>query len=70
MLVCTQDGHWVIGNYDDPRIELMSPHERSHVQIRKRETPIECAPVLVKRLSCICSVRASPIVGLDLAQFA
>jgi hypothetical protein len=51
--VCTEDFHWVIWNYDDARIEWISLHERSHVRIRQRETPIERAPVLVKRLSYI-----------------
>ena len=67
--VQTEEGGWVIWQYDQPVLDWMAIHGRKAVQIRRREDPFEKGPVLVKLLSYICSVRDLQMADMDLVRF-
>lgn len=67
--VQTEEGGWVIWQYDQPVLDWMAIHGRKAVQIRRREDPFDKGPVLVKLLSYICSVRDLQMADMDLVRF-
>lgn len=65
--VQTEDGAWVIWQYDEPVYDWMAAHGRKAVQIRLRSEPVEKGPIVLKLLSYMCSVRDLQIAKLDLS---
>lgn len=55
--VLNEDNLWEIWSYDEPLMHWMEKKGRSAMQIRRRETPVERGPILIKMLAFISSTR-------------
>ncbi len=62
--ILTAEGDWVIWDYEQPLMAVMSAHKREAVMIRSRSKPVLPGAVAVKMLSYICSPADLQVAGI------
>ena len=66
--VLNEDSLWEIWSYDEPLMHWMENRGRSAMQIRKRETPVERGPILIKMLAFISSTRDMQMAEISIEK--
>jgi hypothetical protein len=62
----TADGDWVIWDYEQPLMSVMSANKRESIMIRARTKPILAGAIAVKMLSYICSPADLQVAGIEI----